>query len=274
MATAPINDTELFYRGTGSGIPCLVMHGGFGMDHHLLWPWLDPLGDTVELIYYDHRCHGLSGRPPLSTFTFDQVSRDADALRAYLGHERIAVFGFSTGGYTALEYALRYPERVSHLILASTSPAWELHDIAAQATRKGATPEQLAALRQFSCLASDEHMRQMFHTLLPLYFFHYRPAVGEPLVAPITFSATAFAHGLGLLHEYSRVERLKELTMPALVLGGQDDFIQPASQSERLHQGLPNSELVLFQQSGHFPFLEEPERFFSTVRQWLLRTAP
>lgn len=273
MTTVSINGTSLFYRITGSGVPCLVMHGGFGLDHHLLWPWLDPLGDTLQLIYYDHRCHGLSGRPPLSTLTFEQLSRDADALRGHLGHERIAVLGFSSGGYAAIEYTLRSPQRVSHLILVSTSPAWELQDIAAQAARKGATPEQVSVLAQLESIRSDGNLREAFRTLLPLYFFHYSPEIGEQLIAPIHFSAATFTHGLQLLKGYSRAGDLKDITAPTLVIAGQDDFIQPAYQSERLHNGLPHSRLVIFEHSGHFPFIEEPEAFFRVVRSWLAGSA-
>lgn len=67
MPTAPIDDTELFYREVGNVLPCLVMHGGLGGDHGCLHPWLDPLGDTLRLIYYDHRGNGRSGRPPLGS---------------------------------------------------------------------------------------------------------------------------------------------------------------------------------------------------------------
>ena len=64
MPVAHLNDTELFYVEVGEGLPCLVMHGGLRGDHSSLHPWLDPLGDVMRLIYYDHRGNGRSGRPP------------------------------------------------------------------------------------------------------------------------------------------------------------------------------------------------------------------
>src|SRR5712691_9668465 len=59
-------DIELFVEEVGTGPPCLVMHGGLGIDHSSL-RGLDPLADTLRLIYYDHRCHGRSDRPPVET---------------------------------------------------------------------------------------------------------------------------------------------------------------------------------------------------------------
>src|SRR5688572_3732866 len=144
MPVIPVNGTELFYRTLGGAYPCLLMHGGFGMDHAYFHPWLDPLGDVFEFISYDHRCNGRSGRPPVATLTFSQLCDDADALRAALGFEQTAVLGHSAGGFVALEYALRYPERVSHLILAGTAPVFDYGaEIAANIMRKGATSEMM-----------------------------------------------------------------------------------------------------------------------------------
>ena len=109
MAVARVNGSELFYTEAGHGVPCLVMHGGLGVDHTQFREWLDPLGDVLRLIYYDHRGNGRSGRPPIETLTFDQLVADADALRAHLGYDQIAVMGHSYGGCLALLYALRYP---------------------------------------------------------------------------------------------------------------------------------------------------------------------
>jgi len=109
----PANGTELYYVEAGSGLPCLVMHGGLGVDHTYLHPWLDPLGDVLRLIYYDHRGNGRSGRPALETLTFDQFCADADTLRSALGLDRVAVMGSSYGGFIALEYAVE-----------SLNPAW------------------------------------------------------------------------------------------------------------------------------------------------------
>jgi proline iminopeptidase len=128
MSHAQINGSDLFYRIVGKGWPCFILHGGLGLDHTYLHPWLDPLGDQLQLIYYDQRGNGRSGRPPLDTLTFDQFCADAEALRIHLHYDRIALLGHSYGGFIALEYALRYPERVSHLILVDTVAAINFGD--------------------------------------------------------------------------------------------------------------------------------------------------
>lgn len=71
MSHAATNTTILYYTEVGTGLPCLVMHGGLGFDHTYLHPWLDGLGSQLRLIYYDHRGMGRSGRPPLESLTFE-----------------------------------------------------------------------------------------------------------------------------------------------------------------------------------------------------------
>ena len=101
----------------------------------------------MHLVYYDHRGNGRSGRPPSETIIFEQLCSDADALRKHLGFEEVCVLGHSFGGFVALEYALRYPERISHLILLDTAPTLDYGaEIEANARCKGATQEQLEAL--------------------------------------------------------------------------------------------------------------------------------
>ncbi len=74
MQVVHLNDTDLFYVEVGTGgLPCLVMHGGLGFDHTALHPWLDPLGDVMHPVFYDHRGNGRSGRPPSETITFEQL---------------------------------------------------------------------------------------------------------------------------------------------------------------------------------------------------------
>jgi proline iminopeptidase len=68
------------------------------------------------------------------------------------------------------------------------------------------------------------------------------------------------------------VPRLGEVSVPTLILAGRDDFICPPSQAKIMHEGIPHSELVVFERSGHFPYIEEPDAFFDAVRGWLQRT--
>jgi proline iminopeptidase len=75
-----------------------------------------------------------------------------------------------------------------------------------------------------------------------------------------------------ITEEWDLTPRLSEISAPTLILVGRDDFICPPSQAKIMRERIPNSELVVFEQSGHFAHVEEPEAFFDAVRRWLRRT--
>ena len=271
MPTATVNGTELFYETVGTGRPILVMHGGLGHDHSYFRPWLDPLAHGATLIYYDHRGNGHSRAS--GSLDHDTWIADADALRAHLGHERVVVLGHSYGSVLAQEYALRHPERVDGLILCSSTPAFDYQAVMMQNAATRATPEQLAALQGglSAPLAGDESYRRLWGLIAPLYFHHYDAGVGARVFGEVRFSAKAF--NAGMFHGlpgFNTLARLGELRMPALILSGRADWITPPAQGgARLAAGIAGARHVIFEESGHYPFVEEPARFISVVESWL-----
>ena len=87
------------------------------------------------------------------------------------------------------------------------------------------------------------------------------------------YSAQGFNQGMGVcLPTFNVLSRLGEIKVPTLVMAGRHDWITPPPQAaERLHAGLPNSKLVIFEESGHFPFIEEHDKFVTTVKDWVSR---
>lgn len=270
MPTASINGTDLYYVTAGEGLPCLVMHGGLGLDHTYLHPNLDPLGDMMQLIFYDHRGNGRSGRPPKETMTHAQFAADAKALTEHLGFEKVAVIGHSYGGFIALEFALRYPHLMSHLILFDTAPASNyMQEVMDNAVRMGATEEMLQSLQADT--TNDDEMRQQLLTITPLYFKTYVPEIANRLLENVIINVSGGA-AEGELESYNVTSRLGKINTPTLILVGRYDFVCPPSQAQILHEGIPNSELVIFEKSGHFAFVEETDAFFNSIREWFSRT--
>ncbi|MBL0123832.1 MAG: alpha/beta fold hydrolase [Betaproteobacteria bacterium] len=275
---ASINGTELYVERHGNGIPILVMHGGLGLDHTYFRPWLDHLGDCAELIYYDHRGNGRSARTAsLSAVDHATFAADAEQLRARLGLDRFILLGHSYGGFLAQEYALRYGgegSALAGLVLCSTAPALDYAPVTmANALARG-KPDELAALGEAfgRAMESDEDLRAVWMRLLPLYFKQYDEQIGRAVDQATIYSAAAWNHAnANCLPTFSTVARLAEITVPTLVLGGSDDWITPPEQGRRLQASIADAELAMFEQSGHFPFIEEPDKFIATVSGWLGR---
>jgi proline iminopeptidase len=273
---AQINGNEIFYTIHGQGRPMLLLHGGPGLDHTYFRPWLDPLGDQVQLIYYDQLGNGRSARPQsYEGIDFDTWADEADALRAELRHDRIILLGHSVGGFIALEYALRHAEHLEGLILCDTAPILDYMDVVVSNAQKRGTPEQVQAviggLSNPAALADDSAWRGAWTTILPLYFHTYNLQIGAAMDEMTHYSGGAFSHAFSrCLPVFNVLGRLSEIQVPTLILVGQDDWIAPpALSAERLQKGISGSKLVIFEESGHFPFIEQQDRFVSVISDWI-----
>jgi proline iminopeptidase len=261
---AEVNGARLFYERIGSGPALLVMHGGLGLDHSYFRPWLDPLGADVELIYYDHRANGRS-RAAAQSLTMEQLAADADALLGHLGINRAAVLGHSYGGYTALQLALSFPDRVSHLTLCDTAaaaPDWEA--AMERAGRLGVSDEVLE--RAAEGFADEAAVREWLEVLTPVYFPHSDPDIGKRVFADVRIDLAVERRGTELLGSFDAGARLDEISAPTLIIAGRDDFLYPPNDQEKLRAGIHAAELVLIEGSGHLPFVEAQERFLDIVR--------
>jgi proline iminopeptidase len=268
MSLAQINGTEIFYRSVGAGWPCFILHGGLGLDHTYLHPWLSPLGDQLQLIYYDQRGNGRSGRPPLDTLTFAQFCADIEALRIHLGFDRIALLGHSYGGFIGLEYARRYPDRVSHLILVDTVAATNFDDdIQANLQRINPPPESLAALA--SEPTTDAELQQVLQAITPLYFHTFDAALAQAAFQHIVWSVTANSAGFAIMSDYNMLPHLSEIQAPALCIVGDSDFLALVPHVQLLARGLPHADIVVIDHCGHMPFIERPDAFLQAVATWL-----
>lgn len=252
----------------------LLMHGGSGLDHTYFHPWLDPLSNEVQLIYYDQLGQGRSTRPEsYEGISMSTWADEADALRASLGFDRIILLGHSFGGFIAQEYALRHGDHLDGLILCDTAPVLDYQDvIMANAQSRGTAEQVQAVIAGLSApVADDDSFRQLWTTILPLYFNNYDPEVGKQMDEATQYSAQGFNQGMGVcLPTFNVLSRLNEIKAPTLVLAGRHDWITPPAQAaERIHAQIPNAKLVVFEDSGHFPFIEENKGFLTTVHNWL-----
>jgi proline iminopeptidase len=258
----PIRDVSLYVKVVGQGYPLVLMHGGPGLDHTSLLP-LQALADRFTLVFYDHRCNGRSNGAGVTSMTWDNLTADAEALRQALGIEQWAVLGHSFGGNVALEYALRYPQRVSRLVLMDTG---------GEARQASQNAPQLLAKRGYRLSAVQAAQRFFNGQLTPsqvmpnmmkfwkAYFYHinYLGLAFEMLFGPRQMmQPEATVYGFGhLLKGWTVMHRLSEIQTPALVLSGRQDFLFPPEHEAILADRLPNARLEIIERAGHNPQME------------------
>jgi proline iminopeptidase len=122
---------------------------------------------------------------------------------------------------------------------------------------------------------TDAEFQQILTDLAPLYCYNYKQFANKLSEATkdIVPKAQAFRHSFrSLMPQYDVRDQLQKITVPVLIICGRHDWITPVSQSLIMHDKLPNSELVIFENSAHWVYIEEEALFLQTVNDWLDRT--
>lgn len=277
--------SRLFVREVGEGMPIVVVHGGPEFDHTYLLPDLDRLSDGYRLIYYDQRGRGRSfrGEGP-NDVTLEGEIDDLDRVREWSGAGRVAVLGHSWGGVLAMEYAIRRPDRESHLILMDTAPASHAGNrVFRDMLVSQRTPEESARVREL--LADPDHQAGDVALDEALFRIHFRPALARPEHVEVVvgrlrtwFSREGIVAARAIedhLYEqtwdrpdYDLIPALRGLRVPTLLLHGEFDFV-PLEAARLVADAIPGARLEVIPEAGHFPFLEQPDRVRSSIDAFL-----
>lgn len=276
--TVRAGDMELFVEDVGpkDAPPTLLMHGGLGLDHTYLRAF-DRLAPDRRVIYYDHRSNGRSPATPADGVTMSDLAADANALCRELELGSVDVIGHSYGGFVALEMALRHPEAVRRLVLVDTFPGHTPEvgeQVMAQVAARQPGPEVFEVLNATEPPSSVEEQRTMFAKIVPLYVHRVDVSVLEAALADVRFSLEGGAVGDAAVSDWNVADELDRISAPTLVLCGRHDWICPLPQSELMAERIPGARLVVFDESGHFPWLEEPEKFWGALDDFLATRTP
>jgi proline-specific peptidase len=275
LTVLPSQKIGLFVREHGEGFPILIMHGGLGADHSTMLGLL-PLSDAYRLIFYDHRCNGRSEKADISTMTWDNLCADAEALRSHFAVDKWAIVGHSFGGMIALEYAIRYPQRVSHLVLLDTGgDSSYVQEKAPVALRNRGFNETAVALakRFYKGEINDNELKKSMLTLGRAYYSN--PGIGffvrEVLRGlRIRANSKAFIYGSKvLLRGWNVMDQLARISSPTLIVAGSDDFLWPPGHQRELKQRIAEAELHLLTSAGHMAHIEQSEKVIGLIRSFV-----
>jgi proline iminopeptidase len=267
--------TTIYYEvlGGGPGTPLIVANGGPGFDHsylHVSEVW-NTLARERPVVLYDQRGNGRSGalKPGQSCTLADQIA-DLEALRSHLGYARIDLLGHSWGGYLAMAYAARHPERIERLALAdSAAPKWaDTLFLFKEVFPEGV--ERQDALSFAETLGDQVAAEASIKEYLGMLF--YSPEKRDAFLA----GAAAYRDNRAVnqavnadLARYDLNPELPKLRFPALVVTGRYDMNVAPATAYRIHKAIPGSKFVVFEKSGHMPFYEEPEAFQKVLGDFL-----
>jgi len=286
---AKVRDTEIYFDVDGLGhVPdgdhmterplLFLLHGGPGGDHASFKSQATAnLRDVAQLVYLDHRGSGRSTPANPDTYTLDNNIDDVDALREYLGLERISILGSSYGGMVAQGYALRYPQHLANLVLVATAPSHRFLDDAKQILQERGTADQIRFCEWLwnGTFETEEQLYEYYKAMGPMYATTFDVAKFEESWGRSIRNFDQLNRGFStFLRTFDFTEELHKITCPTLVLGGAHDWICAPNHSRVISERIPRAHLKIFANSAHSIAEDEPEAFEAAVRGFLTYAAP
>ncbi len=284
----PIKNAELYYREIGQGQPIVILHGGPDFDHTYLLPDMDRLSDSFRLIYYDQRGRGKSAAnvQPEDVSIASDVE-DLERVREYFQLESVAVLGHSWGALLALEYAIRHPNRVSHLIILNAAPVSHSDYLLLRNDRRKKTPADIEELKVRS--NDPKYQEGDPDTVADYYRVHFRATVRQPedleqIIKTLRSSFTKegilkawviekrLYNETWLLSDYDLTPKLQRLEIPTLIIHGDYDFV-PLECAAHIAQAIPAARFVMLKDTGHFSYLESADEVRKEITDFFIKVA-
>ena len=269
------NGNRIHFRDQGAGYPIVLIHGAMASLH--TWePWVQLLKHQYRIVTIDLPGHGLTGAVTTADYSADAFTETIHSVTQALQLKKFVLGGNSMGGGATWRYALAYPEQVSHMILVDSVAPRPHNSQAANAPAERSTSSPFAPLQWawFRSIASHIDPRWLVARGLRSAYNH-SPVVDDTLVDRYTDLILREGTRQAILARSTRNRRnttsadLSSLAQPTLIIWGAQDALIPVATGKRLHQTLPNSELVIYDNLGHVPMEEDPSRTARDVLKFL-----
>jgi len=275
---------ELFYRTVGSGDVLVVIHGGPGLNMGYMVSDFAPLSERHQLLFYDQRGGGRSGRPGAdpSLYTMERHVADLEALRRHFRLERMTLVAHSFGPAVAAAYAIAHPDRLARMILIGPVPprAGDLWKRYAASLDSRLTEEERRRLQELEVAMvrgpDPEKACRDYWTIAVVPRVARRELASRVTGDFCGSGADAIRSGMGVagphtltsLGEWDFRAGLAAVAAPTLIIHGEEEAI-PMDLVEEWTTALPNARLVKVAGASHFPYVERPDLVWPAIEQFL-----
>lgn len=282
-----VNGAKIWTVSFGNGEPIFFIAGGPGNAHSYLRSF-DSLSTTNMLVYFDAFGRGKSDTAKnVTEYSLKRDIEDLEGLRKAIGFSKINILGHSYGGLVAQGYAIKYPENVSHLILANSFHSylmWQENCDNSNREIKTNYPEvweELMDAREQGVISSDLIHQEIYSKVPYGFLYAYNPenfkrSGRKPY--PNSNNSKLYYQMVGKdgdfivgndIGNFDFRKELKDLKMPILIYGGRFDRVAVPWMMDKYKQYCPQAKYVMFEKSGHNPQNEEPEALFKLIRGFL-----
>lgn len=282
----------IYYQVIGHGAPLMIVHGGPGVSHDYLMPYLLPLARGNQLIFIDERGSGRSEKlEDTAQYTVENMVEDIEGVRQALHLGKISLMGHSFGGVLAQAYAFKYQQNLTHLVLGGTFySSSEMNKVLAE-EKRSMPPEALAKLEALEKAGlfgkgkdwekgryPDDYARLAWGDGYFPYLYqrrpdgNYDPASGNTSTSWDLYREMWGSDGEfvidGNLKSVEYLDKLSSIHVPTLMICGDHDESNPRL-SRTMHEKIAGSKLVILPQSGHMAFVDQPNMYIKAVMEFL-----
>lgn len=255
-----------------------MLPGGPGGNHTVYDGIKKFLSVYADLVLIDPRGCGLSSPSEAKFCTIEESANDLEALRNVLSLDKFILFGGSYGAMVSLKYAINYNENLQGMILVAGAPSGECFDTALETLRTIGTDEQIALTEKLFAgkIESVEEKEKYYSIMRNIYLGKNKeeitldkkniPTLGKKL--PYFLELSNFGH-LTLLPNYNVVDELHKITAPTLLLAGERDWINNVKYAYQMKNLIPNSDLIVFPEAGHFIWQGIEDKFYQVIEQFI-----
>ncbi|MGE6536318.1 alpha/beta fold hydrolase [Bacillus luti] len=266
-------------------VPLIIVHGGPGGNHYVFERTLGlRLEGNISVVYYEQRGCGRSEEPQDDgEYSINTLVEDLEKLRKQLNVEKVNLLGYSFGGQLCLEYALKYPKNIGKMVLQA--PSLDDYDVMYNVqiegflqVTKGVMKEQISKISK-SEIALKEKYNQVWSivdtaTIDRLLFKNEEFAkLNRSLWKESQLNNTGKMSKVIFETKSSLplIEHIKDIEIDTCVIVGTHDYNTGVGMSNRITRQLKNSKLVIFENSAHFPDIEETDKVCETIIEFLER---
>ncbi|HEV2316974.1 MAG TPA: alpha/beta fold hydrolase [Thermoplasmata archaeon] len=261
MSTPSPSVAELHVRESGTGAAVLLLHG-WGGDHTVWNGQIGSLAERMHVLAPDLRGHGQTPAPNGSTFGFDELEGDLDAMLERRGVSTVHLIGLSAGGFLALRYALDHPNRVLSLSLVGSAGVCDGHTRATAA--HWAEVYRTQGYEAFI-------MRLIKDLYYPEWLEQHMDVIDRALESMKGRDLKSVVQWGLALRSFDVRSQLGRIRVPTYVLHGMDDRVVDPSHARLMRQAIRGAELKLFPYAGHVVPVERAEEFTRAITEWYAR---
>ncbi|TCL62122.1 alpha/beta hydrolase [Rhizobium sp. BK251] len=276
---ARINDIDLCYHVHGEGPLVFATSPGWGVGAGYLQRGFEPLLDRFKVVFIDTRGSGGSSWPESDeTMGSSNMADDIEALRKHLQLDQIDLLGHSNGGAIAISFAQRYARHCRKLVLVDSQLiGFNAEDAIKNFLVGAATDTRYREAAEFAGLpvpTTDEEFTAWLLKLMPLYFndpSRHMQTFVDTLDGQVHAAAFHAQNAIDDQPGHAQAPLLSHILAETLVMVGRHDWVCPPIVSQEIAAGIPDARLVIYEDTGHMPWVEEREQFFADLREFLLR---